>query len=72
MDLSRSLEDQGPFDLIIHKTSDIVVKADFGSVQSQNELRILTVSVVPIRAFSRKDELELAKRLSELQLSVLS
>lgn len=35
LDLERSLEDQGPFALIVHKISDILVKADQGDVNAK-------------------------------------
>ncbi|XP_064621282.1 inositol-tetrakisphosphate 1-kinase-like isoform X2 [Lineus longissimus] len=36
IDLEKSLEDQGPFDIIIHKISDVMVKAEFGNHNAQN------------------------------------
>lgn len=31
IDLERSLDEQGPFDAIVHKLSDVMLSADYGN-----------------------------------------
>ena len=45
LDLTYPLEEQGPFDLIIHKLSDeITVRAECGDTEAQARLHRFTVS----------------------------
>lgn len=39
LDLTRPLEDQGPFCLILHKLTDIIAQADKGDVKAQEMIR---------------------------------
>ncbi|XP_077994678.1 inositol-tetrakisphosphate 1-kinase-like [Glandiceps talaboti] len=41
IDLSKSLEEQGPFDVIIHKLTDVIAKADEGDIKCQNMMKNL-------------------------------
>jgi len=39
IDLDQSLEEQGPFDMILHKFTDIIVKAQQGNITAQRIIR---------------------------------
>ena len=43
IDLIRPLEEQGPFDLILHKLTDVVAKADLGHGAAQIQIERLQV-----------------------------
>lgn len=38
LDLDKSLEEQGPFSLIVHKISDVIVRADQGDLQAKKTI----------------------------------
>ena len=44
VDLSKPVEEQGPFDLIIHKITDLMVAADGGDEQAKNAVDRIEVS----------------------------
>lgn len=46
-DLKKSLENQGPFDLLVHKVTDILALAASGHKSSEHEIQNLEVSDSP-------------------------
>ena len=43
LDLSRSLDEQGPFDAILHKLTDLIAKAQHGNQNAKKEMARLEV-----------------------------
>ncbi|XP_072919968.1 inositol-tetrakisphosphate 1-kinase-like isoform X1 [Hemitrygon akajei] len=77
MDLTRSIEDQGPFDVIIHKLSELMVEAEQADSHSQQLLRRFqdyvdshprTILLDPLPAMQRlADRFQSYKLIQELQ-----
>ncbi|XP_059841138.1 inositol-tetrakisphosphate 1-kinase-like isoform X3 [Hypanus sabinus] len=77
MDLTRSIEDQGPFDVIIHKLSELMVEAEQADLHSQQLLRRFqdyvdshpqTILLDPLPAMQRlADRFQSYKLIQELQ-----
>ena len=44
IDIEKSLEDQGPFDMILHKFTDILVKSQQGYITEQRIMRSIEVN----------------------------
>jgi len=45
IDLEKPLEDQGPFDMILHKFTDLIVKAQHGYIQEQRIMQNIEVRI---------------------------
>ena len=45
IDIEKSLEDQGPFDMILHKFTDILVKSQQGYITEQRIMRSIEVNI---------------------------
>ncbi|XP_078097937.1 inositol-tetrakisphosphate 1-kinase-like [Mustelus asterias] len=77
IDLSKSMEDQGPFDVIIHKLSDLMLEADQRDTQSQQRIQKFqdyveghpqTILLDPLPAMRRlSDRFQSYKLIQELQ-----
>ncbi|XP_078389483.1 inositol-tetrakisphosphate 1-kinase-like isoform X1 [Cetorhinus maximus] len=77
IDLTKSIEDQGPFDMIIHKLSDLMLEADQKDAQSQQliqkfqdyvEAHPQTIILDPLPAMRRlSDRFQSYKLIQELQ-----
>lgn len=50
IDIEKSLEDQGPFDMILHKFTDILVKSQQGYITEQRIMR--SIEVILYKYFS--------------------
>ncbi|XP_038642128.1 inositol-tetrakisphosphate 1-kinase-like isoform X2 [Scyliorhinus canicula] len=77
IDLTKSIEDQGPFDVIIHKLSDLMLEAEQKDAQSQQliqkfqdyvEAHPQTILLDPLPAMRRlSDRFQSYKLIQELQ-----
>ena len=45
IDIEKSLEEQGPFDMILHKFTDILVKSQQGYITEQRTMRSIEVGI---------------------------
>lgn len=53
MDLLQRLEDQGPYDLIIHKLTDVITRAQDGDNKAQQMMSNLQVRTHTVQSTER-------------------
>ena len=58
IDLDKSLEEQGPFDMILHKFTDILVKAQQGNITAQRIIRSIEVTQISFLDFDVEDSVQ--------------